>query len=117
MSAPVKTATVLLLAILVLAAGVLPACAAEDCCAKEAGTSVYAPMPCCDESTIAPREAVRILPAMSAGLVAAAPVAVFALPDTSNLVPARVPVTHVIASSAHHEPDPPLFLLNAQFLI
>jgi hypothetical protein len=113
-SAPVKTATVLLLAILVLAAGVLPACAAEGCCAKEDGTSVYAPMPCCDESTIAPREAVRILPVMSAGLVAAAPVAVIELPDP---VPAHAPVTHAIASSAHLEPDPPLFLLNAQFLI
>lgn len=109
-----KTAAVCLLAILVLAAGVLPVCTAEGCCAREAGTSVYAPMPCCDESTVTPREAVRILPAMSAGLAAAAPVAVIVVPDA---VPARVPVAHAGASSAHYEPDPPIFLLNAQFLI
>lgn len=113
-SALIKTAAVCLLAILVLAVGVLPVCAAEGCCAREAGPSVYAPMPCCDESTVTPREAVRILPAMSAGLVAAAPVAAIVVPDA---VPARVPVAQASASSAHYEPDPPIFLLNAQFLI
>jgi hypothetical protein len=51
---------------------------------------------------------------VSAGLVVVTPVAAIALPE---VVPARVPVKHVIAASAHHEPDPPLFLLNAQFLI
>lgn len=112
--AAVKSATVCLLAILVVATGVLPVCAVEGCCAKDGGTSIHAPMPCCDESTVTPREAVRILPPISAGLVAAAPVAVIEVPDP---VPARVPAAHASASAERFEPDPPLFLLNAQFLI
>lgn len=116
-----KAAYLTLAVITVLVAGVLPACGDGSCCANAGEPSVHTQMPCCDESSLAPREAVRLLPATSAGSVPPpqtwAPVAVVEQPGALDFIPPRVQATLATASSAHHEPHPPLFLLNAQFLI
>ena len=116
-----KAAILAFVAMSVLAAGVLPACLDGGCCSKAGEMTVHMQMPCCTESSFAPRDAVRPLPATSAGSVPSpqmwAPVAVVELPGASGFIPPRVQATLAIASSAHHEPSPPLFLLNAQFLI
>ncbi len=113
MRSRLRAATVALLAIFVIAAGVLPSCGMKECCTKTPESTVHRQMPCCDESTIAPRQAVRVLPATST-----VPLAM--LPAIPNQQPSGVDVpqfqtTHVIASFTPH--DPPLFLLNEQFLI
>ena len=97
---------------LVLAAGVVPACVAEECCAKTHATNVHREMDCCNESTIGDREAVRVLPATTTVPQAALPVATIEPPISLD-----VPTTHVIVSFTRSEPDPPLFLLNEQFRI
>jgi hypothetical protein len=116
-----KVAILALVAITVLVAAVLPACLDGGCCSNAGEMTVHMQMPCCSESTLAPRDAVRPLPATSTGSVPSpqmwAPVAVVDLPGASGFLPPRVQATLPIASTAHHEPSPPLFLLNAQFLI
>ena len=106
--------------IAVVAAGVLPTCADSLCCSKSpARQTVHSQMPCC-EPTIAPRDA-RLQPVTAAGSLLLpqtwAPVAVVELHGASDFLSPRVQATLATASSAHSEPDPPLFLLNAQFLI
>src|SRR5688572_27852821 len=116
-----RSALLTLAVIVVLVAGILPSCGDGSCCAHAGEASVHTQMPCCAESTLAARDAVRLLPATSAGSVPApqtwVPVAVVVQPGTLDFIPPRVPATVATASSAHQEPDPPLFLLNAQFLI
>ena len=109
-----EAATVTLLAILVLAAGVLPACMGDGCCVMKSETTVHTQMPCCDESKIAPHAAVRVLPTTPAAPQIALPAVAIEL--SSHVILPRIP-THVVASFTPHETDPPLFLLNEQFLI
>ena len=111
----VKATFVTLAVIAVLVAGILPACGDGACCSHAAEPSLHRGMACCAESSIVSRDAVPVLQATSAGSVT--PVAVVELPDASDPVPPRVHTTHTIASSTHHQPAPPLFLLNEQFLI
>lgn len=107
--------------ITVLASGVLPACGGMCCPVAEDEAAVHAQMPCCAEPTFSPSDALRLLPATFAGLSSSpqtwVPVAVVERPGTFEVSPPRVQATLTIASRAHHEPTPPLFLLNAQFLI
>ncbi|HEV7241556.1 MAG TPA: hypothetical protein VGQ36_20155 [Thermoanaerobaculia bacterium] len=113
----VKAALHTLVVIAVLVAGVFPPCSGDACCAISAEPSVHREMPCCAESSMVSRDPdpARVVPATSAGSVP--PVAVVESPDTSDSIQPRVHTTLVLASSTHHQPDPPLFLLNAQFLI
>jgi len=82
---------------------------------------MHAQMPCCAQTSFAPREAVSLQPAVFAGLFpppqTLVPVVVVAQYGTADLHPSRVQATLTTASPALHEPTPPLFLLNAQFLI
>lgn len=106
-----------------LVAGALPMCAPGLCCpvAPDA-PAVHSQMPCCSvEPSFVPRDAIRLQPATSAGPFLSpptwAPVAVVAGPGADGFLPPRVQATLTTVSTAHHEPPPPLFLLNAQFLI
>lgn len=117
------TLTVLMLAV-VLSAGVLPACIPGVCCpvVSSAASAIHAQMPCCAvPSSIAPRDLSRVQPATLAGSTSLmpqtwAPVAVVVRPG-AQAIPSRVQATLVTVTDAHHEHSPPLFLLNAQFLI
>jgi hypothetical protein len=110
-----------LAAITVLAAGVLPTCADGICCPLADAPTVHTQMPCCVDPSIAPRDAVRLQPATSAGSTLSPPTwasgAVVEQPGATQVSPPRVQATLATVSLAHHEPSPPLFLLNAQFLI
>ena len=106
-----------------LAAGALPACVAGLCCPVADAPSIHAQMPCCEsETSIAPRDAVRLLPASSSAGFATptsqtwAAVAVVERSGATDF-PSRVAATLATDTAAHHEHSPPLFLLNAQFLI
>ena len=111
-----KSAAVTLLAIVVLAGGLVPACMGGGCCVKELEASVHNEMPCCKESAIAPSSApARAVPAPAPTHIAA-PVATIALPGAIEIAPQRIAVAAHDAAE-HREPSPPLFLLNAQFLI
>lgn len=118
-----RTMNVALAAILVLAAGVLPACVCvhRACCLSlPDAPTVHSQMPCCDVPSVAPRDLVRVQPATFAGLSPSpqpwASVAVVMQPDASPSS-SRVQATLATVTLAHYEPSPPLFLLNAQFLI
>ncbi|HEX6098760.1 MAG TPA: hypothetical protein VF432_20765 [Thermoanaerobaculia bacterium] len=101
--------TLAVMAVLVTSA--LPACVLESCCANDDGMSLHAQMPCCDEATVTAQDTVRVLPA-------AAAVAAAELPELTAFVPAPAPAVHPIAASTQpRDYDPPLFLLNEQFLI
>lgn len=109
----VRAAILTLTALLVLAAGVVPACP-ELCCKRADTPTVHAQMPCCEPS-LAQRDA-RVDPATAA-----------ATPAHAQEPPAGLLVAHVephresgattyVAVSAS-PPTPPLFLLHEQFLI
>jgi len=110
-----RAAILAFVAIAVLAAGVLPPCGDAGCCALEEKASLHRAMPCCDEPSVASSEPVRLLAATSALPQVALPAAVIE-PPAAWIVP-RVQATLATAASAHAEADPPLFLLNEQFLI
>lgn len=78
---------------------------------------MHAAMPCCaSDSALASTDARAVPPATtiaSSPLTPPAPVAVAILAPPA---PAHV-LPRATVSTAHHEPSPPLFLLNAQFLI
>ena len=100
----------MLAAVIVLAAGIFPACG-DICCADKAETVVHRPMPCCDEQPRVERsEAVRMPQATSVSVrsIAAAPVA--------TITPASRALS-LTPLAERHETSPPLFLRNAQFLI
>jgi hypothetical protein len=101
----------MLAAIVVLAAGILPACG-SICCAGEADTVIHRPMPCCDAQPRLERpDALRMPQATSVSIPAgvAAPLTAIETPASRALAIAPLP--------ARHEPSPPLFLRNAQLLI
>ncbi|HYH09013.1 MAG TPA: hypothetical protein VEK11_18310 [Thermoanaerobaculia bacterium] len=110
-----RLASCALALIVVLASVILPTCGGI-CCPKTADASIHAQMPCCaGESSMASREASPAHPATFAPR-ATAPVAVVALPCDVPPAP-RIQRTELVADRTPHEPAPPLFLLNAQFLI
>lgn len=118
-----KAICLTLATITVLAAGVLPACVNGLCCpVTPDAPAVHSQMPCCTgQTSIAPGEITRVRPATYAGFNLQpqtwAAAAVVAGAGASELSPARVPATLATGLFALREPSPPLFLLNAQFLI
>lgn len=112
-----------LVVVSVLAAGVLPTCGDGFCCSVESAVpTVHAQMPCCASPSFAPRDVSpsRAVTTLSAGSLTSprmwAPAALVTWSHAS-VSPSRVQATLATASTAHPEPTPPLFLLNAQFLI
>jgi hypothetical protein len=84
--------------------------------------SVHAQMPCCASQTIASRDTTNRQQSATTSASTlgspqtSAPVALV-LRTYTSVVPSIVPATLAMASRARFEPTPPLFLLNAQFLI
>lgn len=118
-----KRASILALAVVsALAAGVLPTCGDGLCCSiMPAVPTVHAQMPCCASPSIAPRDVSQpqAVTTSAGSLISPqmwAPVALVMRPYAS-VVPSRVQATLATVSPAPSEPTPPLFLLNAQFLI
>jgi hypothetical protein len=103
----------------IVAAGVLPTCGDELCCANEE-PAVHAQMPCCESTAITPRDVIRLqtVTASSTGVTVQAPPALAAVVQSAQpIATPRMHVQHPVASAILVEPTPPLFLLNAQFLI
>lgn len=101
----------MLAAILVLAAGIIPACG-SICCANAATATIHGTMPCCEtQPRIERSEAMRMPQAASASIPAhvAAPATTVETPSSRTLAVAPLP--------SRHEASPPLFLRNAQLLI
>lgn len=104
----------------VFAAGALPACAGAVCCPTPTEPVAHAQMPCCEgQTSIARSSALRLQTVTFAGFSFSPqlcdPVALVA--RTGASAPAGVQAARATVSAALHEPSPPLFLLNAQFLI
>ena len=123
MQARFRKTLLVLAAIAVFAAGVLPACVPALCCpVSTAAPSVHAEMPCCAPSaTFVPRDDTRQQPATVASATSLlpqkwAPVAMVA-PRSAQFSSPHVQTARDTVLRAHPEPSPPLFLLNAQFLI
>ena len=101
----------MLAAVVVLAAGVFPACG-SICCADKADTVIHRAMPCCETQPRVERaEAVRMPQATSVSVPAgvAAPATAIVSQAARALAIAPLP--------ERHETSPPLFLRNAQLLI
>ena len=110
----VRAAILMFTALLVLAAGIVPACA-EVCC-KRAGTpTVHAQMPCCEPS-LAQRDA-RVDPATAATFAVSVPQSA-ALALVAEIEPRpESRATTFVGAAPVSPPAPPLFLLHDQFLI
>ena len=112
----VRAAILVLTALMVLGAGLVPSCA-DLCCRTEASGAVRAEMPCCEPS-MAQRDArVQPMTVASAPVSHAKQLAVEAIAAIDTVVaPAHL---HAVTFAAAPAPPqtPPLFLLNAQFLI
>jgi len=107
---------------LTLAAGALPACGGMCCPLQPEAPTLHAEMPCCaTQPAFAPQDAVRLQPAMVAGLRSIpqgwAPDVLVERSFTTVTSSPRVQTTLDTASLTLREPAPPLFLLNSQFLI
>jgi hypothetical protein len=118
----IRTAIILAVTLAtVLTAGILPTCGDGACCVLgPAQATVHAQMPCCASMT-APRDVPRpgVVTTSAGSLVSPqtwAPVALVMRPYASGS-PSRVQATLTTVPTAHPEPTPPIFLLNAQFLI
>jgi hypothetical protein len=79
---------------------------------------MHAEMPCCATSdAVVPRDDTRQQQAISAAFTSLLPQPAMAARLDAEVTPARVQRIYTTAAQAHPEPSPPLFLLNAQFLI
>src|SRR5688500_20129277 len=113
----IRAGILTLVAFAVIAAGAVPLCTEFCCPPAPPEASFHAPMPCCaGEDSMSPSDAtdVQHAPPATARVHAPRPVAIA---DTLTLpsVPAlRGEWARVLT---RHDPSPPLFLLNAQFLI
>ena len=105
---------ILLVAIAVLAAGVLPVCASNCCARPSAIASLHANMPCCTGSSIAPRDYVRsIQPTTLAGPLHPSLTSVVA-----HVVTPASPATTVLSADVPvFESSPPIYLTITQLLI
>ena len=110
-----RAAVLTFVVMIVVAAGVLPACAGDSCCAHATETAVQPPMPCCAETSVKPVEDVDSLPATSPSPQKSAPVVVAVTPAAIDL--AFVRVSSPIPAIQPSPPSEPLFLRNAQLLI
>ena len=99
--------------IAVIAAAVIPTCADSLCCARDSETAVQAQMPCCEPS-ISQRnldlQPLKVEDRQSCLSVAELPEGQTGLSVLHHAATPR-------GRRAEARPAPPLFLLNAQFLI
>lgn len=112
----VRAAILVLTALMVLGAGFVSSC--EDlCCRSEASGAVRAEMPCCEPSMTQRDTRVQPMTVASAPVSPQKQIVVEAVAVTD----AAIAPAHLHAVSFASEPapphNPPLFLLNAQFLI
>jgi hypothetical protein len=105
--------------IVVLAAGILPACVPGMCCPVTDTPTVHTQMPCCQgQDSIASSDLDEVRPATFAGHSFKPQTWAVAAVSTQTASPvAHIAATRNRGRDAHHQPSPPLFLLNAQFLI
>jgi len=108
----------MLVAFAMIAAGAAPLCTSLCCPPAPAEASFHAAMPCCaGEGSMSPSDAVDVQhsPPATARVHAPQPATVVITTLTVPAAPAfRRESTRVLT---RHDPSPPLFLLNAQFLI
>jgi hypothetical protein len=104
-----------LAAIVLIAAGIGPACVPGLCCPVNETASIHAQMPCCagDAPTMSPREVGRMRPATVSIIAQQAAPAVIELAQP----PAPVQTAVIVIVEAPPDSSPPLFLRNAQLLI
>ncbi|HEX6086749.1 MAG TPA: hypothetical protein VF266_19615 [Thermoanaerobaculia bacterium] len=96
----------------VIAAAVIPSCDSL-CCARDGGTAVQAQMPCCEPSISQgdfPQQPLKVEDRQSC-------LSVVALPEGQTGLSVLHLATARQVRRAEARPTPPLFLLNAQFLI
>lgn len=108
----------MLAALAVIASGLAPLCTALCCPPAPAELSIHASMPCCaGEDSMSRSDAMRVEHSTAAVARVHVPPPVIAVVTTvaQPAAPAfRREATRVLT---RHDPSPPLFLLNAQFLI
>ncbi len=109
--------TILVLAtVSLLAASVLPACAEGLCCpVTPDAPMIHAAMPCCAEPAMTASRDLSALRPAADGLFSVPVATIERLPAMD--VPSHIRVVADFTLDAPHEPSPPLFLLNEQFLI
>lgn len=112
-----KAATLTLAVLVVLAAAAFPPCANASCCARTEETAVEAPMECCKETSLSPRDAVDSLAATASPSPRSAAAVAFETPIATAAFPPPVETPLAVPPPRLHDPDPPLFLLNEQFRI
>jgi hypothetical protein len=108
-----RALSLLAAAAILFAAAVFPACV-PGCCKAEAEASMRAQMPCCDDR---PSMTEREVSATRTAVVAPfhAPAAIVQHTVAAPLQHAAAP--RIADAQPEPQPSPPLFLLNAQFLI
>lgn len=119
LSRRIRAGILMLSLIAVLAAALAPLCD-SFCCASSSETSIHALMPCCaGESNMSRNEPVREERSTStaARVSTPQPPPVAAVIATLAAPPAPATRFEETRIASRHEPSPPLFLLNAQFLI
>jgi hypothetical protein len=116
-----KRGVISLIVAIVIAAGLIPACATASCCMAMPGEyAIHAEMPCCEEqqTSIASSDDARLQPPVTGSPT---PPLQWELADlakpVSDSAALRVFATLAAVRQAHSEPPPQLFLHNAQFLI
>ena len=109
-----RASLILLAAIAVLGAGILPVCAAGCCVSGRAGTSLHANMPCCSGSSIAPRDSVRSTPPSTLAGPLQPPIHSIV---AHVVTPASFVTTALSKDITIVESSPPIYLSTSQFLI
>jgi hypothetical protein len=115
----IRTGMLMLAAFALIAAGLAPLCGALCCPAAPAAISMHAAMPCCaGEASMARSEDMREQQSTTAtARVDVSPPAVGVVSVIARQANAPSGRHEVTRSAAQQQPSPPLFLLNAQFLI
>jgi hypothetical protein len=113
-----KAGILMLAAFAVFVAGAAPLCSSLCCPLAPPQASIHASMPCCaGETSMSRSDAMRVqqTTAPAAPRVhATQPVTIIATATSTHAPALRREPPRLVA---RHEPSPPLFLLNAQFLI
>lgn len=108
-----RALSLLVATVMLIAAAVFPACI-PGCCKANEEASMRAQMPCCDEQpSMTEREVSATRNAVTAPLHA--PRAIVQHTVATPLQDAAA--QHIVHAQPQPQPSPPLFLLNAQFLI
>jgi hypothetical protein len=108
-----RAVCLVLAALAMFVASVLPACGTA-CCAAEAEASMHATMPCCETPSVRPSDSTTQAVKQPVSVqIAAAPLVV----DRVAVVMQPAPPSRRETEDTLPDTAPPLFLLNAQFLI